>query len=136
MQNLYRNSSVRLLKFSQNIDPTIQCRLGAKQIRSIIWDISLEKNTKTALGNYISFSPIFLSSQFVQIGINNRIQKHLDMYDILEESLHRFFKAGHAHEYMSVSEEANMLLVKLISLTENIWLYKKTWSETRKKTMG
>lgn len=47
-----------------------------------------------------------------------------------------FLKAGHAHEYMSVSEEANMLLVKLISLTENIWLYKKTWSETRKKTMG
>lgn len=47
-----------------------------------------------------------------------------------------FFKAGHAHEYMSVSEEANMPLVKLISLTENIWLYKKTWSENRKKTMG
>lgn len=47
-----------------------------------------------------------------------------------------FFKAGHAHEYMSVSEEANVLLVKLISLTENSWLYKKTWSANRKKTMG
>lgn len=118
-----------------NIDPTVQRRLGAKQIGSISWDISLEKAMETALGNYISFSLNFLSSQFVQIGTNNRIQKHLDKYGILEESLHRFFKAGHADECMSVSE-ANTLLVKLISLTENIWLYKKTWSENRKETMA
>lgn len=72
------------------------------------------------------------------------------MYDIWEESPYSFFKARYAHEYMSVSGGANMLSVKLISLTEYIWIYKnflsqsfpklsrhkKTWAVNKKETMG
>lgn len=70
------------------------------------------------------------------------------MYDRLEESPYSFFKD--AQEHMSVSEGANMLLGKLISLTEYVWIYKKflsqsspklsrhekAWSINRKETMG
>lgn len=136
MQKLYGSSSVTLLKFSQTFTLLFKAGLVPNKLEASAGTPALKKNMKTALGSYISVSLVLLSSQFVQIRINNRIQKHLDTYDTLEESPHRFFKAGHAHEYMSVSEEANVFLVKLISLTKNIWLYKKTWSDNRKKTMG
>lgn len=127
--------------------PIIQSRLGAKRIGSISWDISLEKILKLLWGNYISVSLIFYQAHLYK---GYRIWRHLVTYDILEESPHSFFKARYAHEYMSVSEGANMLSVKLISLTEYIWIHKnflsqslpklsrhkKTWSVNRKETMG
>lgn len=48
-----------IIEVLTNIYRTVQSRLSAKQIGSISWDISLEKNTKSALGNYISVGLIF-----------------------------------------------------------------------------
>lgn len=44
------------------------------------------------------------------------------MYDILEENPYGFLRARYGRECVSVSEGDNMLLVKLISLSEYIWI--------------
>lgn len=51
------------------------------------------------------------------------------MYDILEENPYGFLKARYGRECVSVSEGDNMLLVKLISLSEYIWISKNFLSQ-------
>lgn len=56
-----------IVELLTDIYPIIQSRLGAKQIGSISWDISLEKNTKAALGNHISVSLIFYQTNLYKL---------------------------------------------------------------------
>lgn len=49
------------------IYPIIQSRLGAKQIGSISWDISLEKIWKLLKGNYISARLIFYQANLYKL---------------------------------------------------------------------
>lgn len=56
-----------IVELLTTIYPIIQSRLGAKQIGSISWDISLEKIWKLLEGNYISARLIFYQANLYKL---------------------------------------------------------------------